>query len=235
MPASIRAINNDVQARALTNREDVLATGPMSPQLTRTLHTLARRLPQTTTLFVVASHEQDFYYAHAKDSDGRYPLGEVFTLTDTGAIGKGDVNVPHLYDTVGEFAVAIEAVIAARQAREAQPGFGIPYARVDETTGQRSCPKCGQSISEDYDAAGEPTTNHYAVHYEEQHGALRWGADLPADIIAALKSAGVVTTSAQRAYREARHQGHPHERALETALAFTAAEAQSMGLSDDEV
>jgi len=41
----------------------------------------------------------------------------------------------------------------------------IPYAKVDPETGERICPICTERIAEQYDATGEPITNHYADHY----------------------------------------------------------------------
>jgi hypothetical protein len=108
--------------------------------------------------------------------------------------------------------------------------FGIPYARVDEITGDRICPVCAERIAEHYDGEGEPQTRNYALHYAEEHGPLRWGMALPKDVANELESEGVVTTSAQRAYREARHHGLAHAEAVQAAVIFAVAEAESMGL-----
>jgi hypothetical protein len=61
-------------------------------------------------------------------------------------------------------------------------------------------------------------------------GKYPWGTELPADVLAALENAGVVTTSGQRAYREAIHAGAGHIEAIEAAIAFSEAEAAAMGL-----
>jgi hypothetical protein len=47
--------------------------------------------------------------------------------------------------------------------------IGIPYARVDEITGERICPVCGERIPEQHDATGEAIGNPYGEHYEQEH------------------------------------------------------------------
>lgn len=53
--------------------------------------------------------------------------------------------------------------------------IGVPYALVDEATGERICPACGDRIPEVLDATGEPTTNRYGEHFVREHGT-------PADV-----------------------------------------------------
>lgn len=49
--------------------------------------------------------------------------------------------------------------------------IGVPYAHVDEETGECICPDCGARITEEYDEVGEATTNRYAAHYANAHPA----------------------------------------------------------------
>ena len=48
--------------------------------------------------------------------------------------------------------------------------LGVPYAVVDENTGERICPECGLRIAETYDGSGEAMSNNYADHYVLEHG-----------------------------------------------------------------
>lgn len=63
-------------------------------------------------------------------------------------------------------------VRAAQDAARAVRVVGIPYAHVNPD-GSRTCPVCGESIAELFDATGETTTNNYGAHYALRHAAAR--------------------------------------------------------------
>lgn len=54
----------------------------------------------------------------------------------------------------------------------------LPYAMVDENTGDRICPVCDKRLPESYDATGESVTTNYQTHYEQEHKAPSWNVAL---------------------------------------------------------
>lgn len=72
-------------------------------------------------------------------------------------IRPGDITPAHPTDTAD-----------VRAAQDAARVVGIPYAHVNPD-GSRTCPVCGESIAELFDATGETTSNNYGAHYALRH------------------------------------------------------------------
>lgn len=216
-PAHCNFLGSDAEARERLNDPAARAAGATPAAVRGTLGMLAAHLPPTSTVHVgldaAARHR-----AIAVDDMDDYPLGRAFVLGDHGEIAHAGDEPPAYHRTFQELLAAGTAAAGTLQA--------------DSAT--LRCRICAQPIGSESDTSLARAGRDLQVHHEAAHGPLRWGVTLPAAILAALEEAGILTASAQRAYRDIRHRGGSHPEALEAAAEFSRDEADAMGLGRPE-